>query len=102
MRLYDYVQSADRFLAVPLLGYPGNRLTGVKSIDCFKKPEKQLQVLEFNLKEFKLDMILPLLDLTLEAETLGSEVEYKEYDAPTIKKHVSVVNHVLVSAHVML
>ncbi len=88
MELFRYVEDIGRIAAAPLIGYPGLRLKGVKAEECFRNPKRHAEVVKFVTERFELDLALPLLDLTAEAEALGAKSKFGEYDSPLIKRHL--------------
>ena len=90
MKLLTYFAEFDRIPVIPILGYPAliplNQTTSISLLE----PEKHAKVVEYIAKEYCTDALLPLLDLTVEAEVLGAEVEYREIDAPQINKTIDI------------
>jgi len=89
MELFQYIEEIGRVAAAPLIGYPGLRLKGIKAETCFRNPKQHAEIVKFVTERFELDIALPLLDLTVEAEALGAESKFGEYDSPLIEKHLS-------------
>mgnify|MGYP000607284972 CR=1 FL=1 len=81
-----YLGSMDRLPVVPLVGYPVLRELGIPAADAFHDPKVHVRVIRKVVEELQMDLVLPLLDLTVEAEVLGAEVFYPQFDAPNIKK----------------
>lgn len=90
MRLIEYFSTFDHVPAVPILGYPALAPLRLNSSTCLLEPSKHVKVVEYIRREFDVDALLPLLDLTVEAEALGATVQYREADAPQIGKTVDV------------
>jgi len=92
MRLYDYFSSFERVPAVPIVGYPVLVSQNLDTHDCLMDPEKHAKVVEYVKTELDIDALLPLLDLTVEAEALGATVNYHGHDPPEIQSTVDVDN----------
>ena len=92
MKLYECFSVFERMPVVPLVGYPALSQLGLTTPSCLLHPEKHVKVVEYIKRELNVDALLPLLDLTVEAEALGSKVVYPEYDAPIISKSIEIDN----------
>jgi uroporphyrinogen decarboxylase len=91
-RLIEYFSEFTRVPVVPILGYPALVKLNMTTFDAISNPERHSRVIEYIKREFKVDALLPLLDLTVEAEILGAEVSYREREAPEIKRHIRIEN----------
>jgi uroporphyrinogen decarboxylase len=85
--LKEYFMSFERFPVIPILGYPALPALNISTQECLFSPEKHCKVAKYLLQEYEVDAILPLLDLTVEAEALGAQVKYTAYEAPQIAEH---------------
>lgn len=85
MDLYKYFSSFKRMPVVPIVGYPALMPLKLTTYDCLLDPERHIKVIKYIEKELGVDALLPLLDLTVEAEVLGVKVAYPECDAPKIE-----------------
>lgn len=92
MKLYEYFSSFERVPAVPIVGYPILISQNLDTRACITDPEKHARVVDYAKKELDIDALLPLLDLTVEAEVFGAAVNYREQDPPQIKSTVDVEN----------
>jgi uroporphyrinogen decarboxylase len=90
MKLLTYFKKFDRVPVVPILGYPALIPLNQTSSISLLKPEKHAKVVEYIAEEYGTDALLPLLDLTVEAEALGVEVGFREIDAPKINKTIDI------------
>ena len=72
---------------IPLLGAPGVRLTGTTLMENLTQSEIQYKSLSMLIDKFKPDGIFPLMDLTVEVESLGLKIGFPE------NSHPSVINH---------
>ena len=87
MPIFDYFKSLGRRGAVPILGYPGLVAENVTAEQCLRNPKLHAQVVRSNLERYQPDVALPLLDLTVEAESFGIVSVFKDRDAPQISAH---------------
>ena len=92
MSLYEYFSSLDRFGVVPILGYGGLRSQGITANECFLNPEAHAKTVAASVQQFEPDAALPLLDLTVEAESYGLKPTFKAYDAPEIRSFLTIEN----------
>jgi len=90
MKLLTYFTKFDRVPVVPILAYPALIPLNQTSSISLLEPENHAKVVEYIAKEYGTDALLPLLDLTVEAEVLGVEVGYREIDAPQINKTIDI------------
>ena len=87
-KLERMVMGADRRLCVPLMGYPGSRLTNTTlkqnafnwGIHCWSIYELVYQLAP--------DGIFFMMDLSVEAGALGVPVRYALEDSPTVEQHM--------------
>lgn len=92
MRLLDHFSKFGKMPTVPILGYNALKPTDLKTTECLFDPEKHVKLVKFIQHELEPDVALPLLDLTVEAQTMGAEVVYPEYDAPRIEGSIEIKN----------
>ena len=88
--IYKYFASFDRIPGVPIVGYPGVVFLGMNTYEVLSNPEKHVNVVKFLVKEINPDAALPLMDLTVETEILGSSVSFLSHSPPTINKHLNL------------
>lgn len=74
-------------MAAPLAGYPGTQLTGTKIVDAVKHADLQAEALIAMQERFGFDVIFPFMDLSVEAEALGLEIEYHDNGSPDVREH---------------
>ena len=86
-RLIDLVKSARRRLVVPLLGYPGARLTGSSLKQNAFNPVLQCESVCRLVDRFSPDAAFFMMDLSVEAGALGLPVRYPLYESPTVEEH---------------
>jgi uroporphyrinogen decarboxylase len=84
VNIYDRVASSDRRLVAPLAGYPGVRLIGRSVREAVNDPALQLEALLALEERLAPDVVFTLLDLTVEAEALGLEVDFFERKPPNL------------------
>ncbi|MEA4883685.1 MAG: uroporphyrinogen decarboxylase family protein [Clostridia bacterium] len=87
MRLIDLVRSSERRLVVPLLGYPGARLTGSSLKQNEFNPGLHARTVARAAERFSPDAIFFMMDLSLEAGALGLPVRYPPFESPTVEEH---------------
>jgi uroporphyrinogen decarboxylase len=84
MTLLDYFRGLGRVGVVPILGYAGLRITGLTTEQCLRDPKLHAEVARTGLLHFQPDAVLPLLDLTVEAESYGVRPTFQGMEAPMI------------------
>lgn len=91
MKLIERIQKLSKkhngLLVAPLAGYPGTQLTGTKIVDLIKNADLQAETLITMQKHFGFDIIFPFMDLSVEAEALGLEIEFHDDGAPDVREH---------------
>jgi len=87
MRLIDDVRKTDRRLAVPLAGYPGIKLTNSTIRQNNFNAELQARSLYKLVERTQPDMIITLMDLSIEAGSLGLPVRYPLAEIPLVEWH---------------
>ena len=78
---------SKRKMVVPLVGAPGARLTGTTLKQNLTDASVQIESLTRLYERLQPDAMLPFMDLTIEAEALGLEINSPEDDNPSIKSH---------------
>ncbi len=74
----------DRTLIIPLLGAPGIKLSHTTLRENLTDWSIQLKTIRLLMEMFQPDGIFPFMDLTVEAETLGLEINFPEYGNPYV------------------
>lgn len=74
-------------LVVPLMGAPGTKLTNTTLKQNLLDANIQFKSLYKLYERFEPDAVLPFMDLTVEADTLGVEINFPENDNPAVKVH---------------
>jgi uroporphyrinogen decarboxylase len=87
MKLADYFESLGRMSAVPVLAYPGLSIENVTTERCLLDPVLHTHVVRSNVQHYEPDAALPLLDLTVEAESFGIKPIFKGREAPHIRSY---------------
>lgn len=87
MKLIDVVKSYNRRLAAPLISYPGMRLTQTNALQNLTDSNVQFETIRQITLHYPMDIVLPFIDLTVEAEALGIPVDFAEDDAPSVRVH---------------
>ncbi len=71
----------------PLLGAPGAKLTNTTLKQNLTDADTQFKSLYELYKKFEPDAMLPFMDLTVEADTLGLDIKFPENDNPAVASH---------------
>ncbi|MEM3403489.1 MAG: uroporphyrinogen decarboxylase family protein [Nitrososphaeria archaeon] len=90
MTLLEYFSSFNRIPVVPIVGYPALVSLKMTAQECLLYPEKHVKLVDYMRRKYSIDALLPLLDLTVEAEALGAKIKYRGKEAPQIEKNVSI------------
>jgi uroporphyrinogen decarboxylase len=86
MNLYDHVISSESRMAAPIAGYPGLRLTGHSAREALSDATLQLECLDALEKRLRPDIAFPFLDLTILAEAMGMQVDFREKKKPALSE----------------
>jgi uroporphyrinogen decarboxylase len=76
----------EKNLVIPLLGAPGTILSKTTLKENLTNSEVQYKTLSILIDKFSLDGIFPMMDLTVEVEALGSEINFPENTNPSVAK----------------
>jgi uroporphyrinogen decarboxylase len=76
MNLLDRVMSHKGRMVAPLAGYPGIKLIGGSVREALKDPSLQLEALRSLNDKLQPDISFALMDLTVEAESIGLDVDF--------------------------
>ena len=76
----------NRRLVVPLLGFPGLQITGSTIKLAQQNYNEHFKVLKALVETFSPDLIFPLMDLSVEANALGSYTVFPQQDSATVIK----------------
>ncbi|HHU64268.1 MAG TPA: methylcobamide--CoM methyltransferase [Clostridiales bacterium] len=87
MKLIDVVNASERRLVAPIISYPAVSLTNSTALENLKNPLKQYDTLLEIINEFNIDIIMPFIDLTVEAEALGIPITFHENESPNVDVH---------------
>ncbi len=74
-------------MAAPLLGAPGSKLTNTTLKENLVNADTQFKSLYELYKRFEPDAMLPYMDLTVEADNLGLDINFPENDNPAVCSH---------------
>jgi len=77
----------DRTLVIPLLGAPGIKLSNTTLRENLTDWAVQFNTITLLIERFQPDGVFPFMDLTIEAEALGLEINFPEYGNPYITSH---------------
>ena len=76
----------EKNLVIPLLGAPGTILSKTTLKENLTNSEEQYKTLSILIDKFSPDGIFPMMDLTVEIEALGSEINFPENANPAVAK----------------
>ena len=76
----------EKNLVIPLLGAPGITLSKTTLRENLTNSEVQYKTLSILIDKFHPDGIFPMMDLTVEVEALGSEINFPENTNPSVAK----------------
>src|SRR5690554_5269582 len=77
----------DNRLVIPLMGAPGIKLSKTTLKENLLDDKVQFRTLSLLMERFEPDGIFTFMDLTVELDTLGLELNYPENDNPSVLKH---------------
>ena len=83
-RLSGFVKQLGRVPIVPLIGFPGTRLTGISIKKALFDPQAQISALLALSETVRPDALFTMMDLTVEAEFLGCGLKISEDDPPAV------------------
>lgn len=83
-KLGRFINALGRVPIVPLIGFPGTRLTGVSIKQALFDPHAQVDALLALHEAVQPDALFAMMDLTVEAEFLGCELKIADDDPPTV------------------
>ncbi|MGC9372087.1 MAG: uroporphyrinogen decarboxylase family protein [Thermovirgaceae bacterium] len=86
-KMFEYVNELGRTPVIPLLGFPGLKFLGNAISQGVRDAQIQFNGMEENLRRYDVDALFHLMDLTVEAETLGAEIRFPEDESPSVKVH---------------
>ena len=87
MKLIDWVRKTPGRKVIPLSGYPGVKLTGKSIRENLEDPELQVRSLQALFDRTRPDGVLPIMDLTVEAQALGVKIQMPDQEAPSVIDH---------------
>ncbi len=74
-------------LVIPLVGVTGVKLTGTTIKENLTDSNVQYKTIKHIYNRFKPDGVFTFMDLTVEAESLGLEINFPENDTPSVREH---------------
>src|SRR5690242_715656 len=85
MQFLNRVKNAGRRLNAPLIGFPGLPLTNSTVRQNLNDPDLQFRTLKALHGRFDFDIVFPMMDLTVEAEALGAEIDWETDENPSVR-----------------
>lgn len=74
-------------LSAPLMGFPGAKLTGTSVKENLCDSIKQLATLLALAAKVEPDIVMPMMDLSIECEAMGLPICFPENESPSVKAH---------------
>lgn len=84
MGFAEYVKSAGRPLLAPLAGFPGTVFTQTTVKENLESAEVQSKTLTELHKAVQLDIVFPMMDLTVESEAFGATINWEMDALPAV------------------
>jgi uroporphyrinogen decarboxylase len=84
MKLVNYVRNAGRPLCAPLAGFPGKIFTQSSVEENLHDGALQARTLIALHKAVNFDIVFPMMDLTVEAESFGSKINWNMDELPVV------------------
>lgn len=85
--LLNMIRNSDRRLAAPLMGFPGIQLTNTTLKENLLNPDQHVEsILKLN-EMINPDVLLPMMNLSIEAGALGLPVDYPDNESPSVLQH---------------
>lgn len=85
MQFLDVVKHAGRRLNAPLIGFPGLPLTESTVRENLNDPALQAKTIKALHGRFPFDIVFPMMDLTVESEAFGAEIDWELDEMPSIR-----------------
>ena len=82
------VTAATSPFPVPVLAFPGARLTGVTVRDVVSSASAQITAQRALHERFGTPCLMSAMDLSVEAEEFGSEIQFSDFEVPTVTKRL--------------
>lgn len=73
---------------IPILSFPSTQLLGITVKELLDSPEMQVKGMKAIAERCSIAASLNMMDLSVEAETFGCEIVFKDDDVPTVKKGI--------------
>jgi len=85
--LQDWINKLGHLPVAPLIGYPGARLTGTTLRENLFDAGTHANSLRAIGSRWHPDILLPMMDLSVEAAALGLSVRFPDNESPTVEEH---------------
>lgn len=86
-RMLEFVKAQGRTPVIPLLGFPGLKFHENTILECVTDADVQSRAMEELYRNFDVDGLIHIMDLTVEADALGAEIRLPENESPSVKVH---------------
>lgn len=87
MKLVDIFQNSPQRLVVPLMGYPGAKLTHSSLRQNGFNAELHYRSIQSLIEQFHPDLAFFMMDLSVEAGALGLQIRYPKDESPSVEFH---------------
>ncbi len=87
MKLIDFIHNSPRRLVVPLMGYPGAKLTHSSLRQNGFNAELHYRSIHSLVDRFHPDLVFFMMDLSLEAGALGLQIRYPRDESASVEFH---------------
>jgi len=85
MAYIDTVRDSEKPLVAPLAGFPGIALTNSTIRENLNDARLQARTIVELHKAVEMDVVFPMMDLTVETEALGGRIDWETDEMPAIK-----------------
>lgn len=85
--LFELTSTKTNHLVAPLMGFPGAALTGTTIKENLSDSQKQLKSILALVDAVNPDIVMPMMDLSIECELLGLPIDFPENESPSVEGH---------------
>jgi len=86
-KLEQWIAQLDHQPVAPLIGYPGARLTKTTLRQNLSDAKTHIRSILAAHERWPADIVLPMMDLAVEAGALGLATRFPENESPTVEEH---------------
>lgn len=85
MKKWIEYQLNNKNLTLPVLSYPVIQKLDINIVDFLIQSDNQTKGMKYLADNFPLSAAITPMDLSIEAEVMGAEIQYFDYEIPTVK-----------------